>query len=76
MQQEFGELLGGVGEGEAFARPVVEFVGDGVESGLVIALKSVPLGEVLAQQPVGVLVGAALPGGVQVTEVHVDVGLR
>jgi putative ABC transport system permease protein len=34
VQQQLGELLGGVGEGEALARPVVEFVGDGVEVGL------------------------------------------
>jgi hypothetical protein len=31
------------------------------------------LGEVLAQQPVGVLVGATLPGRVRVAEVDVDV---
>ncbi len=31
LQQEFGELFGGVGEGEALAGPVVELVGDGIE---------------------------------------------
>jgi hypothetical protein len=33
VQQQLGELLGGVGEVEALARSVVEFVGDGVELG-------------------------------------------
>ena len=35
---------------------------------------SVPLGEVLARQAVGVLVGAALPGAVGVAEVHLHAG--
>ena len=35
--------------------------------------RSVPLGEVLARQAVGVLVGAALPGAVRVTEVHLHI---
>jgi len=34
----------------------------------------VPLGEVLAQQPVGVLVGSALPRGVGIAEVHGHAG--
>lgn len=34
------------------------------------------LGEVLAQQPIGVLVGAALPGAVRVAEVHLHVQRR
>jgi hypothetical protein len=31
LQQQVGELLGGVGEGQAFAGAGVELVGDGVE---------------------------------------------
>jgi hypothetical protein len=61
LQHEFGELLGGVGEGEALAWSVVEFVGDGVELGFGDGAEVGALGPVLAQQPVGVLVGAALP---------------
>lgn len=36
--------------------------------------RSVPLGEVLAQEPVGVLVRAALPRAVWITEVDLHVG--
>jgi len=47
---------------QALARPVVEFVGDLAQ--LLVADRSEvdALGEVLAQQAVGVLVRAALPG--------------
>jgi hypothetical protein len=33
LQQEVGELLGRLGEGEAFTRPVVDLVGDRIELG-------------------------------------------
>jgi hypothetical protein len=36
--------------------------------------RSVPLGRLLAQQPVGVLVGPSLPGLVRVAEVDPDAG--
>ena len=45
-----------------FAGPVVEFLGDRVEVVLGVCAQVGALGEVLAQEPVGVLVGAALPG--------------
>jgi hypothetical protein len=57
---------------EAGTWPVVEFVGD-VADLLVGGLAQVgSLGEVLPQEPVGVLVAAALPGRVRVGEVDAD----
>jgi len=64
LQQQLGELLGRVSEGEALAGAVVELVGDGVELSFGDRAEVDALGEVLAQEPVGVLVGAALPGRV------------
>lgn len=55
------------------AGPVVEFRGDCVEVFLGVSGQVGSLGEVLAQQAVGVLVGAALPGAVGVAEVHLHV---
>lgn len=42
-------------------RAMVEFVGDGVQVGLAERAEVRALGEVLPNQPVGVLVGTALP---------------
>jgi hypothetical protein len=75
LQRQLGELLGRVGEGEALARPDVEFVGGGVELGSGDGEEVGALGEVLAQQPVGVLVGSALPGSVRIAEEDVDAGV-
>jgi hypothetical protein len=73
LQQQLGELLGRVGEGEALAWAVVEFVGDGVELRLADGAEVGALREVLAQQAVGVLVGAALPRGMGIAEEDLDV---
>jgi Transposase, Mutator family len=54
--------LGWGAVGEAEAGPVVEFGGDAVEFAAGIAVEVGAFGQVLAQQSVGVLVGAALPG--------------
>lgn len=43
------------------ARTVLELVGDGVQIGLAERAEVRALGQVLPKQPVGVLVGAALP---------------
>src|SRR5439155_7847747 len=72
LQQQLGELLSGVGEGQALAGPGVEFVGDGVKFCFGDGAEVGALVVVLAQQPVGVLVDSALPGGVWVTEDDVD----
>ena len=58
-----------------FSGSVVERVGDGFELVGAPAGQVGALGEVLAQQPVGVLVGAALPGAVRVGEVDRDAGV-
>src|SRR5215469_11118931 len=63
---------GGVAEGAA--GPGVELGGDGVELVLAVAGQVAALGQVVADQPVGVLVGAALPGRVRVGEVDPDAG--
>jgi hypothetical protein len=68
------KLLGRRREVEALAWALVELVGDGVEFELGDLAEVGALGEVLAQQPVGVLIGAALPGGVRIAEVDLDVG--
>ena len=33
-----------------------------------------PLGKVLSQQSIGILVGAALPRALRIAEVHIDIG--
>ena len=68
------EGLGGGCPVECLAGSCVEFGGDGVEVGLGVRGEVGALGQVLAQQPVGVLVGAALPGAAGVAEVDLDAG--
>lgn len=52
------------------ARAVVEQIGNGIELLLAVHRQVCALGQELADQPVGVLAGATLPGAVRVTEVH------
>ena len=56
------EGLGGAAPAEGFAGAVVEFEGDGIEVLTGVAGQAGAFGEVLAEQAVGVLVAAALPG--------------
>ena len=63
---------GAVAEGGSGA--VVEFVGDGVEVGLV-AGDGGSFGQVAADEPVGVFVGSSLPGAVGVSEEHLHAGV-
>jgi hypothetical protein len=51
LQQQLGELLGRVGEVEALAGAVVEFVGDGASCAWLMAAKSVPLGKYGRSRP-------------------------
>lgn len=71
---EFVECFcwGAVAEGGSGA--VVQFVGDGVEVGLV-AGDGGSFGQVAADEPVGVFVGSSLPGAVGVSEEHLHAGV-
>ncbi len=68
-----GEHLQRGVEGVCGAWSVVQAVCDDVEVGLGVDRKIGALGQVLAQQPVGVLADAALPGAVGVAEVDLHV---
>jgi hypothetical protein len=57
------------------SRAAVALGRDRVECGLVELAEIGALGEVLAQQAVGVLVAAALPGAAWVAEVDLDTGV-
>src|SRR3989442_9458442 len=75
QRKKVGELLGWFHESEGLARPVVQALGDadeivGAQEGKVGAL-----GHVLAEEPVGVLVRAALPGAVGIAEVDLHPGV-
>jgi hypothetical protein len=70
-----GECFGWCQPAQGLSRSPVEFVGDGVEVGLGVNRQVCGLGEVLAQQPVGVLIRAPLPGAVRITEVDLDTGI-
>jgi hypothetical protein len=56
------ECLGGSSPSKCLAGAGVEGGGDGVEFGAAVSAEVGALGDVLAQQAVGVFVGAALPG--------------
>ena len=74
--EQFDDLLAWFHGAGGFAWPVVEFLGDRVEVVLRVDGWAGAFGEALAQEPVGVLVGAALPRGVRVAEAdgHVQRG--
>src|SRR5262249_18065114 len=59
---------------QGLARPGVELRGDRIQVLAAVHRQVRAFGEVLAQQPVGVLAGAALPGRVRVAEVDLQVG--
>lgn len=68
--ESFVDDLAGCSIAEALARPIIERVND--EGKLTIGyLREVStLGEVAAQQPIGIFVDLALPGAVRVGEEH------
>lgn len=68
--EQFEDFLAGFHEPEGFAWPIVESLADRVEVVLRVSAQVGAFGEVLPEQPVGVLVRAALPGRVRVAEVH------
>lgn len=71
----YGEDLRGRVVAMCGAGSSVELVSDGIELGLSVDGQIGALGEVLPQQAVGVLAGAALPGAVRIAEVDSDAGL-
>src|SRR4051812_21420828 len=70
--EEFVQGLGRRFPAKSFAGPGVEGERDGCQGIGIMHAEVGSLGKVLAQQPVGVLVRAALPGAVRVTEVDLD----
>ena len=62
----------GRGKVETFSRARVQPMGDGVQLALGVARQVRALGQVLAQQPIRVLVGAALPRAVGIGKEHPD----
>ena len=62
----------GRGEIETFSGARVQPMGDDVQLALGVARQVCTLGQVLAQQAVGVLVGAALPGAVRIGKEDLD----
>ena len=70
----FGEHLSGRFVVQGFSGSFVELPGDVAELGLAEGGEIDAVGQVLAQEPVGVFVGAALPGAVRIAEVDFDIG--
>ena len=62
----------GRGEVETLSRARVQAVGDGVQLALRVARQVRPLGQVLTQQPIRVLVGPPLPGAMRIRKEHPD----
>ena len=71
----FAEDLDGRAEVVRGSGSPVQTVGDGVQIGLSVLGKIGALGEVLAQQAIGVLASAALPGAVRIAKIDVDAAL-
>ena len=57
---------------ETFSWACVQAMGDGVQFALGVARQVRAFGQVLAQQPIRVLVGAALPRAVGIGKEHLD----
>ena len=71
----FVEGLGGGLPVEGFAGSTVECCGDSVQVVLCVSAEIGAFGEVLAEETVGVLVGATLPGTLGVAEVDIEIGV-
>ena len=66
MIRQLRQYLQWHGPVETFSRSGIEAMGDGVHLALGVARQVGALGQVLAQQPIGVLVGAAVPRAVRI----------
>src|SRR5918995_6930674 len=75
VRKELGELVRWFHEPEGLAGSVVEAAGEAGEVIGGVDAQVRAFGHVLAQQAVGVLIRAALPGTVRVTEVDGDAGV-
>jgi hypothetical protein len=53
---------------------LVELASDGAEFGLTVERQIRSLGEILAQQAIGVFVGTALPRALRIAKIDVDLG--
>jgi len=62
----------GRGKVQTFSWTRVQAVGDGVQLALRVPRQVGALGQVLAQQPIGVFVGATLPRAVRIGKEHPD----
>lgn len=60
---------------QSFVGVVIDFIGDGVQFFLTVALQVGAFGQVLAKQAVGVLVAASLPWTVRIIKVHGHAGV-
>ena len=66
------EHLQGRGKVQPRSRARIQPMCDGFQLALCIARQIRALGQVLAQQPIGVLIGAALPGAVRIGKEHLE----
>ena len=57
---------------QAFSGAGVEFLGNGIQFTLGVARQICSLGEVLAQQAIGILIGSTLPGTMRIGKEHLD----
>src|SRR5574337_329864 len=74
-RQVLGIDLNGLAPAQRHPGSAIEFVSHGIELLLGINTQIGAFGEVLAQQPVGVLIAASLPGAVWVAEVDLHTGV-
>ena len=66
------EDLQGRGEVQALSRARIQPQRDGVQLALRVARQVCALRQVLTQQPIGILIGPALPGAVRIGNEHLD----
>ena len=72
MRAEFRIDFQGRREVQTFSGARIQPMGNGVQLSLGIAGQVCPFGQVLAQQPIGILIGAALPGAVRIGKKDLD----